>query len=91
MFGLSYLFKRLIMPPQTVQLPPELAAVLRSLVIVGGATPMQLEVESGRIGEDISTELERLRELGLVRSKQTTGGYERELYFPSSKGREILK
>jgi hypothetical protein len=73
-----------------LQLSPKLVEILRSLVSAGGATPMQLEVQSGRIGEDMSHELHELQKLGLVESREISGGFEREMFYASPAGRHVI-
>jgi len=64
--------------------------LLRVLNRAGAATPMELEIKTGRIGDDLQAELRRLLERGLVEAHTTPGGYENEIYSVSPKGRKAI-
>jgi predicted transcriptional regulator len=64
--------------------------VLAALNKVGAATPMQLEIKTGRIGNDFEDQLERLLERGLVESRDLKNGYEKHIYRLSAAGRKVI-
>jgi predicted transcriptional regulator len=64
--------------------------LLVALNKAGAATPIQLEIKTGRIGDDIGMRLEHLLERGLVETRPTNGGYEKYIYLVSRAGRKII-
>jgi predicted transcriptional regulator len=75
---------------QYVGLTEQDIELLTALNKVGAATPMQLEIKTGRIGDDFEDQLERLLERGLVESRDLKNGYEKHIYRVSSAGRKII-
>ena len=65
-------------------------ALLAALDRVGAATPIQLEIKTGRIGDDLEDQLEHLLERGLVESRDLNNGYEKHIYLVSRVGRKII-
>ena len=76
---------------QYVGLTEQDIELLEELHKVGAATPMELEIKTGRIGDDLEGELKRLRERGLVEARSIKGGYEQEIYLVSRAGRKIIQ
>lgn len=69
---------------QTGAIPPDSAAILRDLLKLRVSTPINLELETGRLGQSLSEKLERLEAEGWVKSKPITNGIEEKIYYPSS-------
>jgi DNA-binding MarR family transcriptional regulator len=75
---------------QYVGLTQQDITLLAALEKVGAATPMQLEIKTGRIGDDFEDQLERLLERGLVESRELKNGYEKHIYRVSPAGRKLI-
>ena len=75
---------------QYVGLTEQDIELLVALNKVGAATPMQLEIKTGRIGDDLEDQLEHLLERGLVESRELKNGYEKHIYLVSHAGRKII-
>jgi predicted transcriptional regulator len=75
---------------QYVGLTEQDIELLTALNKVGAATPMQLEMTTGRIGDNLEDQLERLLERGLVESRDLKNGYEKHIYRLSAADRKIL-
>ncbi len=75
---------------QYVGLTEQDIELLVQLDRIGAATPMQLEIKTGRIGDDLEDQLERLLERGLVESRELKNGYEKSIYRVSRAGRKII-
>jgi predicted transcriptional regulator len=75
---------------QYVGLTEQDIELLEELHKAGAATPMELEIKTGRIGDDLEEVLKRLRKRGLVVARSTKGGYEKEIYLVSRAGLKII-
>jgi predicted transcriptional regulator len=64
--------------------------LLELLQTVGAATPMELEIKTGRIGDNLEGQLDHLLERGLVESRETKGGFEHHIYLVSRSGRKVI-
>jgi predicted transcriptional regulator len=64
--------------------------LLETLQKAGAATPMELEIKTGRIGDNLEAQLDRLLERGLVEARETQGGFENHIYLVSRTGRKII-
>jgi predicted transcriptional regulator len=64
--------------------------LLETLQKAGAATPMELEIKTDRIGDDLENQLERLRDRGLVEARETKGGFENHIYLVSRAGRKMI-
>ena len=75
---------------QYVGLTKQDIELLETLHQIGAATPTQLEVKTGRIGDDLEGQLARLLERGLVETRSIKGGYEDHVYLVTRAGRKII-
>jgi DNA-binding HxlR family transcriptional regulator len=64
--------------------------LLVALDKVGAATPIQLEIKTGRIGDNLEDQLDHLLERGLVETREIKNGYEKLIYSVSRAGRKII-
>lgn len=64
--------------------------LLVSLSSTGAATPSELEIETGRIGDDLVIELDALEDSGLIDSGSTDGVLDTKIYVLNSEGRRVL-
>lgn len=75
---------------QYVGLTEQDIELLVALSDAGAATPMELEIKTGHIGDDVEEQLERLLERGLVEARESKGGFENHIYLVSRAGRKII-
>ncbi|MBJ7900183.1 MAG: hypothetical protein GC158_09740 [Cyanobacteria bacterium RI_101] len=69
---------------QTGAIPPDSAEILRDLLKLRVATPSNLALETGRLGQGLSEKLEQLEANGWVKSEPIINGVEKKIYYPSS-------
>ncbi|MGK7878436.1 MAG: P-loop NTPase fold protein [Xenococcaceae cyanobacterium] len=83
--------KPVILYPEYPELSQKHVDLLIALNKAGAATAIELEINTSRIGQDLRSELDLLKQYGLAVSKPSQADIESEIYQVSFKGRKFIR